>query len=177
MPIIVPPDRQIWQGDIFAEVPWSVVRSLDFVRADGSSLRFVSIPAPPAKERARLVTHSGRDFAMLLTHECVVDKQGRAPVSFARILPITIHDAQGQNAIRCGANYQTFYLPSVEDLIPESYVDFRLVVAIDPEVFRFLTRVASLTTEGRSSLRQRLVLYWTRHELATRPSQLTLRVH
>ena len=148
---------------------------LDFVRPDGTSQQFVAMPPPNMGNRARLVTHSGLDLGMLLSHECVVDKGGHAPITFARILPITTASGAGRDAIRNGANYQAFYLPGIEGLVQESYVDFRLIVAIDPSLASQFRRIASLTQEGRDSLRIQLILYWTRLEPMSGPKQLPFR--
>ena len=175
MPIIQPPDLKIWQGDVFAGVPWSIVKFLHFVQPEGNNQRFISITPPLPGNRSRLVTHAGCDLGMLLSHECVVDKGGHAPLTFARILPITSYGEEGREIIRQGANYQTFHLPAAEGLIDESYVDFRFVAAINPQLLEQFMRVASLTSEGRDSLRLQLILYLTRHEpLVSGPTQLEL---
>lgn len=111
---------------------------------------------------------------MLLSHECVVDKGGSAPLAFARVLPITTQDERGRASIRNGANYQTFHLPAAPRLLEESYVDFRIIAAVHPERLGALQRLASLSVEARDSLRQQLILYWTRLEPRPGPTQLRL---
>ena len=161
----MPPDKLIWQGDVFADVPWSVLRTQDFVQPTGEGQRFVTVAPPLSGHKARLVTNSGRDLGMLLSHECTVDKGGQAPLTFGRVLPITTYHEQGRDFIRRHENYQTFHLPpDREDLLLESYVDFRFLIAIDPAVFRTFVRIASLSSESREALRHQLILYWTRSE-------------
>ncbi len=111
MSILAPPDAEIWQGDVFAEVPWTIVRSADFVRPKGAAL-FERIDPPNSGHRAQLVTASGLCFAALLSHECVVDKRANTSFTFARVLPITtFRNPLQQDVIKSGANYQTFIYP------------------------------------------------------------------
>ena len=166
MPILGPPESELWQGDVFEGVPWSVIRQLDYVQPTGEHGRYLGVPPPPSGGRGRLVTASGSGLGMLLSHECVVDKGGMAPLTFARVLPITTYGERGRDAIRQGANYQTFHIPRVDGVLDESYVDFRLVAAIDPQLLGRFRRIASLTEEGRASLRLQMILYWTRLEPA-----------
>jgi hypothetical protein len=171
LPIVIPPEQELWQGDIFWGVPWSVINTADFLQPTGNALKPYSLTTSPQMgQRGNLVVASGSDLAMLISHECVVDKGGRAPLSFVRILPITTHREEQLTHIRNGANLQTFHIEANETVgLSECYADFRLVSAIDPTFVRSLRRVASLTEEGRNSLRQQLILYWTR--LEPRPLQ------
>jgi hypothetical protein len=166
LPILIPPEEEIWQGDIFRPVPWAAIKTLEFVQPTGNAQRpYVSAQTPELGHKGRLVVNAGIDLAMLISHECVVDKGGIAPLSFARILPITTHQEAQRGAIRSGANLQTFHLEAdVEVGLGECYVDFRLISIIDPALVSSFERVASLTPEGRDSLRQQLILYWTRKE-------------
>ena len=171
MPIVAPPEREIWQGDIFGVVPWSVIKTLEYVHPTGSPLKpYVLTHRPEIGQRGSLVVTSGSDLAMLISHECVVDKGGRAPLTFARILPITTHQEAQRTHIRSGANLQTFHIEANDVVsLPECYADFRLLSAIDPHLMASFKRLASLTAEGRASLRQQLISYWTR--LEPRPSE------
>lgn len=166
MPLVIPPEKEIWQGDIFQAVPWSVIKTLEYVHPTGNPLKpYVLTHSPEMGQKGNLVVSSGSDLAMLVSHECVVDKGGRAPLTFARVLPITTHQEDQRAHIRNGANLQTFHLAANEAVaLTECYADLRLVSAIDPRLIASLGRVASLTQDGRDSLRQQLILYWTRLE-------------
>ncbi|HEY3131614.1 MAG TPA: hypothetical protein VGL91_19325 [Acidobacteriota bacterium] len=166
MSIITSPASEYFQGDIFADVPFAYVRSLDFVQpSDAARTKFTATPLPATGNKAHVVAPCSRSMGMLVTHECIIDKGGRAPWSFARIVRISVEGAEGQQAIRTGTNYQAFHLPKTAGILDEeSYVDFRLITAVDPALARDLIRIASLSTEGRASLKQQLILYWTRVE-------------
>ncbi len=165
MPIVVPTADDLWQGDIFQLTPWVVAKGLDFVQPTGNALKpYVSVPPPDRGTRSHLVTTSGRDLGMMITHECLIDKKGAAPWTFARILPMETFKPEQQVHIRSGANLQTFFLPATDGLLKESYVDFRLITAIDPKLGSSFQRIASLSEEGRNALRFQLIRYWTRHE-------------
>ena len=166
MPIVTPPEKEIWQGDIFRRVPWSAIKALEFVHPTGNPLKpYVLIQPPESGQKGRLVVSSGTELAMLISHECVVDKGGLAPLSFARILPITTHQETQRELIRSGANLQTFHLEADAEVgLAECYADLRLISVIDPTLVGSFERIASLTEEGRDSLRHQLILYWTRRE-------------
>ncbi len=165
MSIVIPPEVEIWQGDIFALVPWSVVSTLAFVQSTGNPAKpYVNAVPPNAGAKQQLMTKAGRDRAMLISHECIVDKGGLAPLAFARVLSIDSAKADQQIKIRDGSNLQTFHLPATENVLDESYVDFRLLTALAPEMLPGLQRLSSLTAQGRDSLREQLIRYWTRRD-------------
>lgn len=168
MSIVVKPDPadpRPWQGDVFPDAPWSLVRDLEFVSPTGDGRRYSVVQPPQSGGRGRLVTRAGIGLGMLLSHECVVDKEGREPVAFCRLLRLaTLPNEQAKQAVRNGSMYAAFYLPALPGVIEESFADFRFVVAVEPQRLQTLRRIASLTDEGRASLRHQLILYWTRVE-------------
>ena len=164
MPIVTAPETDIWQGDIYGLVPWAVVSSLEFVQPTGNPAKpYVAAPAPEAGGRRQLMTSAGRDMGMLITHECVVDK-GERLLTFARVLSISSLRAGQEIHVRNLSNLQTFHLPAVENLFAESYVDFRLITVVSRDILTGLPKIASLTLEGRESLREQLIRYWTRRD-------------
>lgn len=168
MPTVIPPKfADFWQGDIFSDVPWSFIGEYAFVSpADAGRNRFTAIQPPNPGAKCWLASPGGRGPAMLLSHECVVDKNRPEPLAFARVVPIRAQPSEeGRENVRNGSLYAAFYLPPPETpLSEESYVDFRFITAIHPDHLGGLDKIASLTDEGRNSLRLQLVLYWTREE-------------
>jgi hypothetical protein len=168
--IVVPTDDRVWQGDIFEAAPASVVRDLDWVAPSTSGRelaterkRFIEVDEPKEGGKARLVTLGARAKAMLITHECVLDKGPTQHLTLARVLALASQKSTDyQDAIRDGRNREAFYLPAIADLLEESYVDLRLLTTIERVHIQTMKRVASLTEEGRLALRMRLILYWTR---------------
>jgi len=165
--IVIPPEMEFWQGDLFGDVPWTYVRDLDFVEPAGNGFRLSGLPA--VGHRSRLVTNAGRGMGMLVTHECTVDKGQETPLAFARVFLLASQRRSAfQDRIRSGEIVSSFYLPAA-DLIEESYADFRFITSIDPRHLRQLTRVASLNPEGRDALREQFIRFWTRVELNVSP--------
>jgi hypothetical protein len=128
--IVVEPETEIWQGDLFSDVPWSWVDVVQFVEPRGDPRHGPQIYAPCEPPRPGrggiLAVRGGRGAAMLMTHECVFDKQQAEPLTFARVLPLGNHARQLQEQIRRGQWYATFHIPGDSGLMAESYVDFRL---------------------------------------------------
>lgn len=160
MDILVPPEVKFWQGDIFSNVPWAYLKDVTFVMPTGKG-GFVPRDPPNPGARAQIVTNGGSGAGILITHECVLDKDQSDPLSFARVMSIASRGQGMQTSIRNGEYYAIFYLPG-RALLGESYVDFRFITTLDPALFPTLDRVASLNNQGRDGLRESLIRYWTR---------------
>ena len=158
-PITRPPDQQLCQGDLFRDVPWTFIKEVKFLQGNGQ--KFVVCAAPQPGNRGTLAAQAGIGHAMLLSHDCVIDKDNYSPLAFARVLPMSTCDARMAQATRDGKNLQAFYIPA-DNMIDESYADFRLIFAMTPTIVHQLQRIASLTQTGQNSLQHSLITYWTR---------------
>lgn len=156
-----PPDDEIWQGDLFSDVPWAFVADLDFVDPAGEGFRRCDLPLPGNK--ARLVTRAGRGLGILVSHECVVDKNQDWPIAFARVFPMA-RQPRTQEQIRSGELRSSFYLPASDGIIDEAYVDFRFITSIHPKHLAGLTRIGTLDESGRQSLKEQFIRHWMRVE-------------
>src|SRR5215211_3265743 len=97
--VVQAPDSLVWQGDIYSAVPWGHIRDLDWVRTVPGN-QFARDAPPPAGKKGQLVIPAVCGLGMLLTHECVVEKQQGEPLAFARVLPLAGQRPNLQEQIR-----------------------------------------------------------------------------
>ncbi len=103
--------------------------------------------------------------AMLLTHDCEIDKdQKHRTVVLIRPLPPSM-PAQERGTIQQNRRFAFFYLPAGGEQLPESYVDFRRMCTVSPRWVDTANRLASLTPEARQALLLQLFRFLTRVEL------------
>lgn len=161
MSIVVPPTPEIWQGDLFNDVPWGWVRELEYLTPVGDG-RYNSAAAPAPEGRSFLAIKGGLSAGMLITHECVVDKGQQTPFLFARVaLMSNVKSSNFSQNIRENRVHGIFYLPVSPQLPDESYVDLRIATCLDPSLISGLNKVASLTQVGREALREKLIRFWS----------------
>jgi hypothetical protein len=126
----------------------------------------VIVPAqPPAITggKGRLIVDGGRGHAALITHECVVDKADGYPLTVARVLPLSRQRERLQAQIRSRQQLASFYLPDDQGLLGEEYyIDLRLTTTVAAADLPNFRKIASLTDEARSALREQIALFWTR---------------
>lgn len=99
-------------------------------------------------------------FGILLTYDCEIDKdqRHRAVAMVRTIASIAEADRPG---VRGNQSLRFFHLPPVGEM-PESYVDFRRVSTIGPELLLPEQRIASLATTSVIALRSQYVAFLTR---------------
>jgi hypothetical protein len=90
--------------------------------------------------------------AMLLTHDCEIDKDKKyRSVALVRPLPANM-PTQDRSTIQQNQRFPFFYLPAGGDQLPESYVDFRRISTVSPRWVDSASRVASLTVAARQAM-------------------------
>jgi hypothetical protein len=114
-----------------------------------------------------VISRATRDRAMLLTHDCEIEKDDRAKYRMlALIRPFEAVPERDQELIRRGDRLRFFYLaPQDEDPpFPASYVDFRRITTVLAEVLPSDDRVVTLSDDMRDLLREAFARYVTRPE-------------
>jgi hypothetical protein len=103
--------------------------------------------------------------AMLLTHDCEVDKDKKhRTVALIRLLQTNM-PAGDSATIRANRRFPFFHLPAGGDQLPESYVDFRRICTVSPQWVDSATRLASLTAAARQAMLLQLFRFLARVEL------------
>lgn len=170
-----PVDPQLCQGDILERVPHVLLkaqpRPLRKTTLSGNRIVYEmeelaegALPTTP--EEGVLVPatcHVSR--AMLLTHDCEIDKDKKhRTVVLIRPLPANM-PAQDRATIQQNRRFPFFYLPEAGDQLPESYVDFRRMCTVSPQWVDSAKRLASLTAVAQQALLLQLFRFLARVEL------------
>jgi hypothetical protein len=168
-------DPQLCQGDILERVPHL------FLKEQPRPLRKTTVPKnrivyeleelaegalPITPEEGALVPAACQvTRAMLLTHDCEIDKDKKhRTVALVRPLPANMPD-QDRATIQQNQRFPFFYLPAGGDQLPESYVDFRRLCTVSPQWVDTAARLASLTIAARQAMLLQLLRFLTRVEL------------
>jgi hypothetical protein len=170
-------DSQLCQGDILERVPHL------YLKEQPRPLRKTTLPKPMSRivfeledlpEGALPITpeagatvpancHVTR--AMLLTHDCEIDKDKKhRTVALIRPLPVAM-PASDRATIQQNQRFPFFYLPAGGNQLPESYVDLRRICTVSPQWADSAIRLASLTTAARQAMLIQLFRFLTRVEL------------
>jgi hypothetical protein len=113
--------------------------------------------------------------AMLLTYDCEIDKPGAQHFTAALIRPLDPLPEEQKEIIRGNRSFPFFHLPSGNDDLLESYVDFRRQAVVSEQMVQSAKRLGSLADQAWKAMLFQLVRYWTRLEIdfdrLDRPSQ------
>jgi hypothetical protein len=104
-------------------------------------------------------------FGMVLTYDCEIDNDKKHR-HIALIRPLGPLPAQDQQTIRERRNVSYCYLPAYPDVIEESYVDFRRMTTVHPDLLQNTERILSLTENAVRYVWIQLIRYWTRLDIS-----------
>jgi hypothetical protein len=127
----------------------------------------------PAKHRDLRYSPKGEEVAafsqiaraIIISHDCEIDKDKKHAIvalirSFDESQPET-----SKQVIRSNKKLSFFHLPALENVLPESYVDFRRITSLEPTYLEPTKRIASLSDAAVSLLQLLFFRYLTRLEL------------
>jgi hypothetical protein len=178
---LAPNQDEDLQGDVFTTLPsvLAVRRPLRVVRVLGSAKPghvpqvFIHDEDHPPKDGFRWSPADGGDDlvhtgfvtrAMLVSHDCEIAHDERVRL-VAMVRPLAdLPDAQIRNDVRAGDVSGAFYLPAqeAEPSLEESFVDFRRLTPVAPELLVRGEKVLSLTELMRMRMREHFWLYLCR---------------
>lgn len=171
-----PVTDELCQGDVFATVPLVRLRGapLALTRADFSPTRsgyeadtgFDPAAASPAQRRDRsILATCDYTHAVLLTHDCEIDKPNAKDLSLAIVRPVDrAWTPEELRRIRNGDKLAMFYLEQDGDWQP-CYVDFRRLVTVGPDLLKSLSRVRRLGEVPRDAMLYQLFQFFTRRKI------------
>lgn len=108
----------ISQGDIFTDVPFP------YVIIDSSE---------------NVIPKMRYKTAMLVSHSCDYDKRTVPQVLVAQVRSVSELSEGDRGNIRSLRMLNTFYLPMVDGVMEESYVDFRIIVPVSKSIIATLS--------------------------------------
>jgi hypothetical protein len=180
-----PGETLLSQGDLLRAVPSVYVRSTAYLVATARNNYQVKRqppeavdPAAFAQANAREVVDQqgedawanaigGRRMAIVLSHDCELDKPGdKRYVQTALIRSLEDVPEAFRDGIREYEQKRAFYLPPNDYLEGENFVDLRMITTSRrAEVIDELERVAVMNEDGRVQLRFQLFSFYARKRL------------
>jgi hypothetical protein len=168
-------DPQLCQGDILERVPhlllkdqpWPLQKATLPGKRIGYELQELPEGVFPDTPEGGALVRAACDVtrAMLLTHDCEVDKDKKhRAVVLVRPLPASM-PAEDRATIQQNKRFPFFYLPAGGDRLPESYVDFRRICTVSPQWVDSATRLASLSALARQAMLLQFFRFLARVEL------------
>lgn len=144
---------QLCQGDVFERIPLIYLadepRQLHVTNVVGREHLLeqgeILDPLHPPDKSSGLQVVARCDFtrAILLTYDCEIDKPATKHLTVALIRPLdSSMPAQSRQIIRENRKLSTFYLPSHDESLGESLVDFMRVSTISKELLTSTSRLA-----------------------------------
>ena len=154
----------ISQGDILDAAPHLLLRDpllTVTTRGDGS---FIASDAVVGKTN-QTVALSRVGKAIVLTHDCVLDKPHTEYWQICLLAPLSSLSKDMQGNVRKNRIYRYLHLPAFGGDIPESFVDFGVVTTVAPSFVRSANRLVSLSDFGRQAFYTQYIRWITRWEL------------
>lgn len=189
---LAPNQEEDLQGDVFAALPsvLAVRRPLQAIRLLGAAKEgyqpqvFIHDETHPPKHGFKWAPADGGDElvhkgfvtkAMLVSHDCEIENDDRVRL-VAMVRPLTdLTDPEIQEDVRRGDVSGAFYLPrqEPEPSLAESFVDFRRLTPVTPELLVRQEKLLSLTELMRMRMREHFWLYLCRPFQKARPPRDT----
>lgn len=171
-------DDKYCQGDLIDDIPSVHLKSLDGALAKcvlkgnreaweilpygGTSPASGKIPDFKGGEKIPAFCQVSR--AILLTHGCDIDNDLKHRL-VALVRPLAPVAPEVQAVIRENRNFSFMHLPAdASRNIDESYIDFRRITCITPELLQQGTRLASLSDPGVQAIHERLFRFLTHRD-------------
>jgi hypothetical protein len=162
------------QGDIFKLVPSVYIdgRPLEVIRTYtatggtiGARIHQEEIEPPSDGFRwddERILARGSRTFGVLLSHDCEIEHEHKHRI-LGLVRPWDRLPVKSQADVLSGAHYCFYHLwASPERQFPESYVDFRRLTTVRPQVLKEEDRIMSMTDHARNGLAEAFLRYVTR---------------
>jgi hypothetical protein len=133
----------------------SVVNSGTF-SLDGSDKKGKSIVATASRRRA-----------ILMTHDCTIDKPNEARWHICPIVSLFELSSKLQDSVKRNRDYSKLFLPKFGSLGEDSFVNFNQISTIHRDIIGSAKRILSLSDIGRHALYVQYIRWLTRWELRT----------
>lgn len=164
------PRAEISQGDILERLPGAhlvpPLRAL-FLRGDGAmTVETETHPDFDDKRGQAVVASCKRSKALLLSHDCEIDKPSVKNWIVAPVIPLSVIPGGAHADIKKNKIFSFLYLPSYRDILEESVLVLNYLTTLDPDFVRGANRVLSLSDLGRRALYLQHIRWVTRWQLS-----------
>ena len=163
------PREQLSQGDILGLLPHIFLENPLLALNKETETIFRATGEPylqfDDKKGQLIAAMCKRSKAMLLTHDCEVDKSQVTRWLVCPVVPIVRLGKDTRDRARKNRIYSMLYLPKHRDVLEESFVDFNQVTTLNAGVIGAAKRLTSLSDNGRRALYAQFVRWLTRWEL------------
>jgi hypothetical protein len=174
-PFYRPITAELCQGDVFERI------ALVFSKDAPTPLKKATLPGkregfeadtplapstPPSGSPLLVAAPCDYTRAMLLTHDCEIDKPSTKVLNLALIRPLDPKMPEDDKTIlRENRKFAFFYLPAEQEGAAESYVDFRRLGTVGVETVKATPRLARLSEIARKAMLFQFFRYLTRIDL------------
>jgi hypothetical protein len=165
------PRPQISQGDILEVLPHTSLEhplvSLQKERETESVFRAVGEPYDNFndKEGQTVVASCKRSKAILISHDCEIDKSHVKKWLVCPVVPMGRLQPKNQDLLKRNRIFSMLFLPKFEKTLDDSFVDFNQLTTLDSEFVRSAKRIISLSDIGRRALYIQFIRWLARWEL------------
>ena len=178
MYIIRPADERLHQGDIIRDMPVVLVpesglhivyeQHSEFYPRSATIHQASEVPDAFAEGLERVIANAYKSRVIILSQTC--DIEHRDLIAIAPLFPLSsVTSADRRRGImKYKMNYR-FYLPSYDNIIDDSYVDFVIINTVKRDLVPIDKRILSLDEHGRSLLIHSLYQYFCRPVLPEMP--------
>jgi len=186
-PLFLPPQGPISQGDLFLDMPSTridsrPVRAVRPLRTESGGIQSYTLyaeGAPPARgtgfdwtvKGEQVIARGHLRYAIVVSHSCDIDWEPRH-LTLAMVRPITDMDKDHRDPILSGEQECTLPLQDQEDPRVElSFIDFRRLTTIHPDVLKDSKRHASASDKLRALLSEQFWDYLFRGQETERAAR------
>lgn len=163
------PRPEISQGDILDLLPHVSLNAPLLALSKEAEIIFKATgePYPQFDDRhgQDVIATCKRAKAILLTHDCEIDKAQVTKWLVCPVVPSSKLRPQNVDQLKRNRIYSMLYLPRFGDTLAESFVDFNHITTLDVSYVKNANRIISLSDIGRRSLYVQFVRWLTRWEL------------
>lgn len=163
------PREQSSQGDILESVAHIYLeRPLLALRKEAETIfRAEAEPFSQFDDKGgqMVVATCKRQRAILITHDCEIDKPQVKRWLVCPVVPIVVLSSGNRDRARRNRVYSMLHLPQYRDVLPESFVDFNQITTLEGDFVKGGKRLVSLSDIGRRALYSQFVRWLTRWEL------------
>ena len=163
------PRGEISQGDILELLPHVYLDKplLALAKETETILRCSGEPFPhfDDKNGQQIVASCKRQRAILLSHDCEIDKKHVKGWLTCPVVPLVSLAPENRDRVKRNRIYAMLYLPRYRDVVHESFVDFNQITTLDAGYIKTATRLVSLSDMGRRALYAQFIRWLTRWEL------------